>query len=175
MAMEDELLKVPGLSEQEKSELKAVLAKLDDTLEKGRLHPIVKFALFNLQAPDGTWLPKLPPERLSALREAIEETRKYKTIVKAMWDLLRLSTVLWSEMKAGDVALELYAVVDHYIVTYNLVQAMAPDAEVGAAARSAARGAIGDTSKVSAPKLGEKAPAGTLKIDQLGAAAKRRI
>lgn len=174
MTVEEDLLKVPGLSEQEKTELKKLFDKLDDTLEQGRLHPIVKFALFNLQAPDGTWLPKLTPERLSALGEAIEETRANKTIAKAMWDLLRLSTVLYNEMKAGDVALELYAVVDHYITHYNLIQHIRPDAEVGTAQRTAAKGAIGDTSKANAPKLGEKPPEGAVKINQLPG-GKRRI
>ncbi len=164
--MED-LLNVPGLSDAEKTELTALIAKLDDSLAEGRLHPIVKFALFNLQAPDGTWFPTMPPERLSALGEAIEETRANKTIVKAMWDLLRLSAVLHTEMKAGNIALELFAVVDHYIVKYNLVQQMGPDAEGAPGARAAAKGAIGDTTKLQAPKVGEKAPPGTLRVNQL--------
>lgn len=174
MTVEEELLKVPGLSDAEKGELTKMLAQLDETLEKAHFHPIVKFALFNLQAPDGTWLPKMPPERLSALGEAIEETRKDKTIVKAMWDLLRLSTVLYKEMKAGDIALELYAVCDHYITFYKLTNTMSPDAEVGTAQRAAAKGAIGDTSKANAPKLGEKPPEGAVKINQLPG-GKRRI
>lgn len=175
MAIEDDLLKVPGLSEQEKTELKKLFEKVDDTLEQGHFHPIVKFALYNLQAPDGTWLPKFTPERLSALGEAIEETRANHTIAKAMWDLLRLSTVLWKEMKVGDIALELYGVCDHYITHYKLINSIRPDAESATSAqRTAAKGAIGDTSKANAPKLGEKPPEGAVKINQLPG-GKRRI
>ncbi|MDP2345871.1 MAG: hypothetical protein Q8O67_33335 [Deltaproteobacteria bacterium] len=175
MATEDELMQVPGLSDAEKTELKATLDKLDDTLEKSNFHPIVKFTLFNLQDVDGTWFPTMPVSRATALMDAIEETRKDNTIVKAMWDLLRLSVVLWKEMKVGPIALELFAVVDHIIIKHNLVQQLSPNAEVGAAQRTAAKAALGDTTKATAPKLGEKPPVGSVKAGDLRGGGKRKI
>ena len=164
----------PNTAQQ--AEIDAAMQKIDADLEKNDQHPIVKRALILMQTDEGAWWPQgMPIENVDELRVLVDESIKEKTVVKAMYDLIRVATAVGAAPTGKMAGGHLLRLCDELIKAKGLMAIVKADAEFAPGVLEKAKGAIGDTSKANAPKLGEKAPAGTLKVDQLGPNSKRRI
>jgi hypothetical protein len=157
------------------AELDALLQKIDVEIEQNDLHPILKNAVFLLQNDEGAWWPQgMPIENVDELKGLLDAAMKDKSIVKAVYDLLKLAAAVGAVPTGKMAGAHLLHLCNQTIHEKNLIAVVKGDAEFAPGTLEKAKGAIGDTSKMNAPKLGEKAPAGAVKIDQLPG-GKRRI
>lgn len=154
-------------SVEQQKEFDAVLQKLDADIEKHNFHPIVKPVMFLLQNEDAAWWPQgMPLENVEQITQLVDETIKDKTVVKAMYDLLRISATV-GQMQGGKMAgAHLMRLCDQIIKDKNLM-ALVQDGEFEAGTLAKAKDATGQASRAQPAKVGEKAPEGAMRIDQL--------
>lgn len=157
------------------AEVDALIKRIESDLDKNDLHPILKHCLFLLQDQDGTWWPQgMPIENVNEWKGLVDEAVKDKSIVKAVYDMLKLAAAVGGTPQGKMAGAHLLALCNQTIHDKNLLALAKSDAEFSPGTLEKAKGSIGDTSKANAPKLHEKPPEGAVKINQLPG-GKRRI
>lgn len=162
---------------EQQAELDDLNAQFDALLEKHEGHPIIKTALELCTTDEGKpWRPKLQPEAVKYLQDLLAECDKDGTIGWATHGLIAVANYLDSK-KAGMVAYEILSLANDTVIKYDLVnrQEAAKKAwgKKNEQNRKESLAATGVAVKANAPKLGEKAPEGTVKGGSLG--PKRRV
>lgn len=160
----------------ERKKVDDIVQQIDATLAKGRLHPVVKDVLFLLNDENGNWINDFSLDRLKQLQAVILATDKAEgklQLVDAVFDLFKACASLWEIAAAKKAAMVLYALLEKLVVEKNLMAIVRGDAEFSAGHLSSALHAIGDEVTNTAPRVGEAAPAGSVKVDKLQ--PKRRI
>ena len=172
------------LDPAERLKVDDIVKQIDATLAKGRLHPVVKDVLFLLNDENGNWINDFSLERLQQIQAVIlaTDTRgethapiaNHKLqLVDAVFDLFKTCAHLWEVAPAKKASMVLYALLEKIVVEKNLMAIVKGDAEFTPGHLSSAMHAIGDEVTSTAPKLGEQAPAGSVRVDKLQ--PKRRI
>jgi hypothetical protein len=164
----DDLLK--DLSPEERTQLDEIVKKIDETIAKGKIHPVVKDVIFLLHDENATWFNSFPLERLQTLQAVIVGSDR---ILDAVYDLFRLCAVLWEVPPAKHASMVLYKLLEKIVEEKNLMASLKRDAEFTSGRLDMAKHTIGDESTASAPKLGEAPPEGSVKAEKL--IPKRRI
>lgn len=166
------------LDPAERQKLDDAVKQIDATLAKGKLHPVIKDVLFLLHDENGNWFQSFPLERLQQLQAVIIATEQRQPGVKlglvdAVYDLFKTSAELWNHAQAKKSAMVLYKLLEKIVVEKNLMAVAKGDAEFEPGRLTAAMDAIGEEITSTAPKLGEPAPQGSVRVDKLQ--PKRRI
>ncbi len=152
------------------------LSNLDQAIAAGNLHPILKPVLLLMQNDDGNWWPdQMPMERVTTIKELLEAAHAEKTINKALFDLLRASTVIHKKPGAQTVGLHLMALCENCIVEKNLLAQFKRDAEFAPGDLDKAKDMVGAKPTAQPAKVGDKPPEGSLRVDQITPGGKRRL
>lgn len=172
--MEDPL---KGIDPSERKKVDDIVQQIDETLAKGRIHPVVKDVLFLLNDENGNWISSFSLERLQQLQAVILATDKAEgqklQLVDAVFDLFKTSAWLWEVGAAKKAAMVLHGLLEKIVVEKNLMAVVKGDAEFTPGHLSSMMHSIGDEVTNTAPRLGEPAPAGSVTVDKLQ--PKRRI
>jgi hypothetical protein len=164
------------LDPAERKKLDQGIKKIDEVLAQGRFHPVVRDVLLLLQ-DEGGWINDFPLARLQELQATIVATEKpvgtNLQLVDAVFDLFKLSSALWDLPPAKHAATVLYALLEKIVVEKNLLAVVKGDAEFTPGHLANAKHSVGDEITNTAPKLGEAAPAGSIKAEKI--IPKRRI
>lgn len=166
------------LDPAERQKLDDAVKQIDATLAKGRLHPVIKDVLFLLHDESGGWIQSFQLERLQQLHAVILATEQKQPgqklgLVDAVYDLFKTAAELWNHPQAKKPAMVLYKLLEKIVVEKNLMAVVKGDAEFEPGRLTAALDAIGEEVTNTAPKLGEPAPEGSVRVDKLQ--PKRRI
>jgi hypothetical protein len=161
----------------QQAELDDLNAQFDALLERHQGHPIIKTALQLCTTDDGKpWRDQLHPDAIKYLQDLLAECDQDGTIGWATHGLIAVANYLDSK-QAGRVAYDILNLANDTVIKYDLVKRQ-EDAKKAWAKRSDQKRkdgltATGGAANATAPKLGEKAPAGTVKGGTLG--PKRRV
>lgn len=175
--MREALVTDVKLTPEQQQELEGLNAQFDELLEKHQGHPIIKTALQLCTTDEGLpWRAKLQPEAIKYLEDILAECDKDGTIGWATHGLIAVANYLDSK-KAGMVGYEILNLANNTVIKYDLVnrqeQAKKSWAKQNDKSRQESLAATGAKVAANAPKLGEKAPPGTIKGGAI--APKRRI
>lgn len=173
-----ELTNIKMTPDQQK-ELDGLDAALDAELEKHHGHGIIKVALKVCTTDEGLpWRPRLQPEARRYLEDILVECNKDGTIGWATHGLIAVANYLDSQ-KAGMVAYELLSLANDTVIKYDLVVRQEKAKEAWGKQNDKSRqetSAMMGTVKAGVPaKVGDKAPEGTLRPDQITPKGKRRL
>lgn len=163
-------------TKEEQAQLEALIVEGDELEKKHNFHPAVRASIHEMLAEDGLhWLATMPKETQDRIEGFLTDANKDGTIRKAVWDLLKLATLMDQELKVGKVAYELINILNNTVIKYKLVPGKVKDhdAEFGTERLQGMKDLVGNTVKAGAPKLGEVAPEGSVKADRI--IPKRRI
>jgi hypothetical protein len=160
-----------NLEPGERQTVDEIVKLIDETLAKGRIHPVVKDVLFLLNDENGDWINDFSLGRLQQLQAVILATDKQ--LVDAVFDLFKASAQLWEVAAAKKASMVLYQLLEKIVVDKNLMGVVNGDAEFTPGHLSTAMHTIGDEVTNTAPRHGATAPEGSVKADTLQ--PKRRI
>lgn len=165
-----------NLTPEQQRELDELDASFDELLEKSQGHPIIKVALQLCTTDEGLpWRAKLQPEAVKYLEDILAVCDKDGTIGWATHGLIAVANYL--DSKKAPVGYEILNLANNTVIKYDLVarqeQAKKDWAKKNDKSRQESLAATGVEVKANAPKLGEKAPPGTVKGGALG--PKRRV
>ena len=150
-----------------------MLAKIDGTLKQDGLHPTVKPVLFLLQNEDARWYPEgLPNEAVEFIRTLINDVPSDQLIF-AVYDLIRVATTVGAAPGGKMAGGHLLRICNDVIDEKHLIGAAKGDAEFDAGALQKAKGATGQAARAQPAKVGDAAPTGSMRVDQI--APKRRL
>jgi hypothetical protein len=159
--------KIEGATPEQQKEFDALLAKLETQLKEANMHPVVRDALFLLQDGDARWWPEgMPAENVEKLREALEAIPK-QHLKFAVYDLCQIAVTVGQSPGGKMAGGHLLHFCNQVIEEKNLIGAAKGDAEFDPGALAKAKGAIAAAPRAQPGKVGEKAPEGSLRIDQL--------
>ncbi len=162
------------MSEQTNPEVDAIFAKLDVVLKQGDLHPILKPVLVLMQNDDGAWWPEgMPLERVNEVKGLLNQALADKSIIKAVYDLLQGAAVVGAATGGTIAGAHLVRICNDCIHDNKLMAMLGADAEFSPGTVEKAKDIVGAAARATPAKVGDKPPAGTLRIDQLG--GKRRM
>ena len=154
-------------SPDEQRALEGLLKDIDAAREAAGFHPILVRVLELCVDDEGKpWRATLEPERVTLVEQMVDECAQNGSLRHAVFDLLRVSTWLDHVQKAGMPAYQLFKLANDTVIRFKLHKA--PDERDPSAQK-----AVGKGDKLAAPKLGEKAPAGSVTVDKIS--PKRRI
>lgn len=159
------------LDPAERKRVDELVNQIDETLAKGRIHPVVKDVLFLLNDENGKWITDFSLGRLQQLQAVILATDQQ--LVDAVFHLFRACAQLWEVASAKKASMVLYKLLEKIVVEKDLMGVVKGDAEFTPGHLSSALHAIGDEVTNTAPRAGEAAPQGSVKAERLQ--PKRRI
>ena len=163
------------LTPQQRSEMEALLKEIHDKLASQNFHPIVLEALFLLQDDEARWWPQgMPKENAETILKLLDEVPKQHTIF-AVYDLIKVATVVGKAPGGTMAGGHLLRLCNDVIHDKNLIGVAKGDAEFAPGALGKAKDAIAAAPRAQPGKVGEKAPAGSFRIDQITPAGKRRL
>jgi hypothetical protein len=163
-------------SPEEQQKLEAVYTDIEKLEKEAGFHPVLAKAIAMCCRDDGKpWIDKLSPEAEQALVKELADAHAKGTVRNACFDLLRLSTWLDHDQKAGMPAYQLLNIVNNAVIEYQLAPSRGPDAKFAGVEAEAEkkRQALGQRDKELPAKVGEKAPDGSVTIDKI--VPRRRI
>ena len=158
---------IEGATPEQQREFEALLAKLETQLKEANMHPIVRDALFLMQDGEARWWPEgMPAENVEELRQALDAVPK-QHLMFAVYDLCQIASAVGQSPGGKMAGGHLLHFCNQVIEEKNLIGVAKGDAEFDPGALAKARGAIASAPRAQPGKIGDKAPEGTLRIDQL--------
>jgi hypothetical protein len=167
------------MTPEQQKELDDLEAAFDAELEKHQGHGIIKVALKVCTTDEGLpWRPQLHPDARRYLEDILVECNKDGTIGWATHGLIAVANYLDSK-KAGKIAYEILSLANDTVIRYDLVARQETAKKDWTKRNDKSRQesmATTGASKAGVPaKVGDKAPEGTLRPDQITPKGKRRL
>ncbi len=156
-----------NFSDEEQLEIDKLLQEGEDLEDELDLHPIVRQTLHLCLEEDGeTWRSELDEDRQAAIVGFLDEIQGDKSmkVGKAVFDLIRVSVYLDQTLNVGKSAYQIFGIANDAVIRFDLMST------VNAVERSEAGKhdkLMGKETNLTAPKMDEEKPKGTLSLDQL--------
>lgn len=159
-------------------EQKLVETEWDKTLkvfEKANLHPVCPQVLMLFLAEDMvSWRTDWTTPMVESFWKLMDPTLAEKTHRQAITDLIKIATYVNEKLDRVLLSTGLLVLLNEAVLKWKLVDMDAQGKFEGQDAKAVAAAALGSKDRPVPAKVGEKAPEGSLRPDQL-AGAKRRI
>jgi len=165
----------PKFSPEEQAAIDAQIKEIEAIEAKGKLHPIQR-QLFSLALKeDGvTWLKELPEGGEKEIW-SILSAYKGDELGWAVFTMLRVSAYMDETLKLGKIAYQILSIANDAVIKWDLVKTVTGTDKDAAKKEAALREKTGGE-KMAQPKMvGDAAPEGTLRVDQITPGGKRRL
>jgi len=164
---------VEGIPPEEKVKIDAEYAKLEKELKDSGKHEMCLKTLAMLLTPDGQgYRDQWEPEIAAAWWVELDKTKADRSMKKAIDDLILLAFFIDQKLGKKNLHLGLLILLNEAVVKYQLVDASVP-AQFDPNAKTQDPKVTGTKDRAIPAKVGEKAPEGAVRPDQLGKGPRR--
>ena len=163
-----------SISDEEKAKLQAAFGEIEKQFKARGVHGICLKVLAMLLSDDGvTWLDQWTPEIAKAFWALLEEAKAAKTHRMALDDLIMLAAYMQQKLHKPDLGAGLLILINEAVMRWKLVD-LDVDAQFDAQAGDGAANTVtGGKDRAKPAKVGDKAPEGAVRPDQLGKGPRR--